>query len=184
MLIKKKKKKYRKKHPEAPAQALMQRINMPASDQQEGGNSPRAAYHSGASLAGNPSLSLGRDSCWYSGCLKSKYLRKKKKYTSPCRKCLCWYTQLQQFTSFLHLPWKFAKQCTLNVKHCRLVTVFVSFSRSIVRDGTFFLFYLFFPKGKEKAIPYVKKLRSWKDFCHCMHGFICPPCSALRSVLL
>lgn len=105
-------------------------------------------------------MSLGRDSCWCSSCFKSRKkwihlsTQEKKQKT---KKKLCWYVQLHQFTAFLHLPWKFARQCTLNVKHCKLVTAFLRFFKFQRLD--FFPFSTYFPQRAETKLFLM--WRSW-----------------------
>lgn len=105
---------------------------------------------------GKQAQTLRRDSCWCSGYLKSKYLKRKRKEEKKSikKKKICWFVQLYQFTAFLHLPWKLARQCTVNVKHCRLVTASFCFFKFQSQTGLFFFFFPFlviFPKGQRQS---------------------------------
>lgn len=160
---------------------------MPASDQQEGGNSPRAAYHSGASLAGNPSLSLGRDSCWYSGCLKSKYLRKKKKIHLSVQKMSLLIYPTPAVYIFPTFALEVCQAVHTECKTLQACDCFCFFFKIHSQRWDFFPFLLIFPKGQRQSYSLCEKAEILKRFLP-LHAWVymspllsSEKCSALKE---
>lgn len=143
--------------------------------------------------ASTDSQTLRRDSCWYSGYLKSKYLTRKRKEEKKKsikkkkkKKEFCCFVQLYQFTAFLHLPWKLARQCTVNVKHCRLVTASLCFYKFQSQRWDFFFFFPFSSYFSQRAETKLFLMwrscapeRIWALACLALHV----PLARLREVL-
>lgn len=62
------------------------------------------------------------------------------------------------------------------------MTVFLSFSRSKVRNGTFFLFYLFFPKGQRQSYSLCEEPEILKRFFAFAYVVLHVPLAQLREV--